>query len=606
MKCNETRFNLDMYIFGDLQSLERTAVEEHLSTCRSCRLQFAEMKELIYRLRRCGEPHVKMPFHLERSLNARFKGSGRTRRKSGLWRYAAAAVIALVILATALYSETIAQFVEDIPFIRKYFSFGDLGIEHSLSRGAGQLIEESKSASGITVTVHRLIADRNQTVILYSIASPAEADSALFDAAITDNRGRPALISGTYSYHEDLGKVTGLLRAAGLDEIGDKLRVQFNGIRFVKNHTRDLSFSAAGAISLSVPLVDGEGRSFGDFILESAEVQGEYLHLTARWEMDSRPPGGDPDGEAGGPGPERSAGPHITGVYRGGAPLELEERSENTGYARYRYRLDQGGSGAFQLTLAYTQTAAWAAEPLVFNIEVDRELAANSTFEQGIDKRVELEEGVSIYFHRILSTASRSALEFWVEGELDPGSNVRIWEPPPVLSLYSGGKKIEYDLRCEEIGSGFPGNQRSYFIYFDPTVPLASLRISIDGYLMWLDAPLIISLGATDTGKTRIAGGRPVTVEQIDLDATLADYELRKERSDGRIVLVTFLSPAILFYNAEITDSAGTRDALDVNVCRLENGQWRTAVWFKSDDTAWSLAVEPYVLFTAYEMDIFP
>jgi RNA polymerase sigma-70 factor (ECF subfamily) len=621
MNCEEIRFNLEPYLAGELFPAEQAAVEEHLDACCSCRLELTEIKEKIKQLGRSGiKSAANMPASLEKRLVKRLRHSaaaGKTGKRRNILRHVSAAAVALALVMVTFYSGSIAQFIEDMPFIRKYFSFGDKGVEHALKLGAGQHIEASRTVDGITVTIHRLIADRNETVILYSISAEAEADTAYISISVFDSRGRPVKpgdARGTHRFNEDLGIFTGQIRTRGIDSLGDQFQVHIDQVALQKTYTCEASFTASGRINQVIPLVDETGKTVGEYILESADIKGGYLHLVASYDLEvdervSRVSPGDSD-----PGKQSFRYPEIIDVYRDETrlPLETAGFKLNAPDEYFYHMLGRDGGSDFRLVLAYEQLAAITGEPIIFDIEVDRELAANHTYEKELEQRVYLDpdEGIYIDFKRLESTAMATTIEYQVQPvHIVEGGGY--WIPDIELSLYSDGARVEYQKITRVLNGGL------FMISFDPAIPLETLSVSVDGYYRKISSPLEFAVSAADEGKTINAGGFPLTVEKIDFDTYVGvpggDFDpYTGQEADGPFVMILYTSPVLAgLDDVTVTDRAGTREMyrtgnylMDWRPPWQQRDEQRGHLIFSSDDTQWVIHAGSYCLFTETNITI--
>lgn len=611
-KCEEIRFNLEPYLADELFTEEQAAVEEHLDTCNSCRLELAEIKEKIRQLRLSGiSSAAKMPSSLEKRLVKRLHHAAASKRRNIL-RYASAAVVVLTLVMATFYSGAIAQFIENMPFFQKYFSFGDKGVEHALKLGAGQTIEASETADGATVTIHRLIADKNQTVILYSISAEAEADAAYISFSVLNSKGRLVDARGTHRFNEDLGKFTGQILTSGIDHLGDQFQVRINRIALQNTYTCEASFVANGQINQVVPLVDGTGKTVGEYVLELAEVKGDYLHLSASYDMDAdeRIFHISSNSDSGKPSFKN---PEIVEVYQNETPLHLSTGSF-AAYHEYFYIFDQDGGSDFRLVLAFEQPVVITGEPITFDIGVDQELAVKHTYIKELEHRVDLDqdEGICIDFKKLVSTATANTIEYQVQ-PVHRGKNGGYWLPDIVLSLYSDGARIEYQEITRDLKNGLLA------ISFDPAIPLETLSISVDGYYRPVSFPLELAVSASDEGTTFNVGGIPFTVEKIDLDTYVhlegGDFDPYDGwEADGPYVMISYASPALAcLTDATVSDRAGTREPYQTSHYEMfwrppwqKKDEQRGFLIFSSDDTQWVIHAKSCTLFTETNITIYP
>lgn len=449
MKCKDIRLNIEPYLAGELAPEDIARVQEHLKSCVNCRGETEDMKNKIAWLRKSRDMTVKMPARLGDRLARRLASP--PAKKKNPWRFAAAASIALAVILTTFYSGTIAQFVEDIPFIQKYFSFGDRGVEHSLAQGAGQVVEESKTVDGITVTVHRVIADENRTVVLYSMKAAEDAHKARFDKGILDQKGARVSGGGVFKFHEDLQKVTGRFNAPGIEKLGNSIQLLFENIHFTRQYTREISLSLDE--SLHIPLLDDKGTELGRYIVETAEIKENMLVIKTRWTMNETAP----------------SNPYIVEVTQGGTRLTDARFIGGAGYATYSYHLNNMDDKDFSLILAFEKNVAFATETISMDIKIDRDLAKKNTFEKKIDQRVQLEDDVYLNFERILATASQTAIEYTVEADRERLRDFMELK----IKVYSHGEEIWANHDHLDLHQG------RFALRFDPTIPLENLKVVI-------------------------------------------------------------------------------------------------------------------------------
>lgn len=571
MKCNDIRLNLEPFIAGELSPGEKDEVQEHLQSCQACRQELAEIREKVAWLRGARDMGVRMPDRLESRLIRRFQG--KPVKKKNPWRLAIAASITLAVFLTSFYSGTIAQFLEDMPLIQKYFSFGDKGIEHSLGQGAGQVIEESKTVDGITVTVHRLIADQNRTVALYSLTAEGIADTAWLEAAILNHKGHMVDQSGVYTFHEDLQKVTGNIKTIGIDELGSKIQIQFTNIRLQKTYTQELSFVREGEQKQTVTLQDDDGNVVGEYTLEMTEASEDVLQIVTTWSLSD-------------PGIED---PYISGLYQGETELIQKGFFGSNGYASYTYTLDNPDEKTFTLALAFKKSVAGTQEPITFQIKVNRDLAKESSYEKEVMQRIELEKDVFLTVEKIVATASQTAIEYSIDAD---GEQVRDFMDID-LSLSRDGETFWFNHEIRDISQG------RFALSFDPTIPLDNLTLRIKGYQKAIFTPLDLSFGLEDVSQTLLVEGQPLTIENVAVEEPMAGS------GDEHLVVVHIAHPFVSFTNAQVSDSAGTRDIVNASVHqRTEDGNLISILTFDSRDTAWSLHMSPYLTYQEKNIEI--
>lgn len=491
MKCEDVKINLEPYTAGELSNTEKKQIENHLKKCNDCKKELDEIKqkkEWVINVANSGLN--RMPSELENKILSMNKKN--TSRKPRTLKYILAASLAIIVLVTTIFGSAIAKFTEDIPFINKYFSFGDKGIIESLKKGAGQVIEETKKSNGVSVTVHRLIADANRTIILFS------ADNTTGDpvdnvhiklARIIGENGKAFDQSAGYNMHDESNsKATGKIETVGVDSLGNNIKVMFEQISFRKKYTREFEFDSSDDLTGKKIMLNND---HGYLTVESTDIKGDNLSINLI--------------------------PHIEKENIGNYVLKLYNSEQkvipggtmygsNSSKIECTYNLENVNEPQFKAVFQYKKQIAVTNEQIAFDIEVDKTLAKKSTYVKQLDKKIELEKDLYLSFEEITSTASQTAIRYSVnQDKINELNRSNFLD----FDIYSNGEKVYYNIER---------NNRSLLIKLDPTIPLDALKIKIKGYYKLDYAKIPLQIKQSDTGKNIVIGDVNLTVKDIHID----------------------------------------------------------------------------------------
>lgn len=100
MNCTQARHHLPALIYGDLTPSEKTAVENHLEKCLSCRQEYTALRQTRELLNRVSAPEalVDVPLLYRRAVDRQMRGARFGRRTAVLWCGAAAALVVIALV----------------------------------------------------------------------------------------------------------------------------------------------------------------------------------------------------------------------------------------------------------------------------------------------------------------------------------------------------------------------------------------------------------------------------------------------------------------------------------------------------------------------------
>lgn len=477
MKCEDIRMHLEPMLRGELNPEQEREIMQHLGRCPGCAREHKELQVIIAQVG-ASNTMSKAPDYLEDRIRRRFKQ--RYQRRLNVPK-AAVAALAILTVFTTVYAQAATGFLTNLDIL-DLFTHGDQGLENSLRVGAGQLIDEHITIDNVTVNLHSLIADGNRTAALFSVEGPRDANLARLESLrITDKDGKVLEHRSGYTYTD--GKLTGKIETVSADQLST-VKIEFKGISFSCNYAlKNLPLDVTGPFPQTIVFGDGAG----EIIIEGIVISANKLTM----EFSTR----FPDSQSQFP---------MLNLHQDGELLR-------NGHAKMA-----GNRGEFTWTLVsdspvvmdleYRATLASLTEPVTFQVKVDKKKAEQHTVHHDLDMEVELEEGVTLGFSKIVASASQSVLEFSVK-TADPA---RALLPDAIkMTLLAEGEPISFQQSCQD---------GKHQIKFDPTVPLDNLALVIHGYYLVRDGADQYELSLADLGSTIDFHGASLLIEEIDVD----------------------------------------------------------------------------------------
>lgn len=153
-KCEDIRGRLTLYLDNELQGVERTKVEAHLTDCETCAAILARELNFLKTVRESGPLHIASPAlreKIQRLLSEgqvsvaadQSRGPARTDVRIG-WVVAAAAALLVLMLPVVIWR---AATQNDAPSLGRPSRFALMAADTHLRITRGQLLLETKSAS---------------------------------------------------------------------------------------------------------------------------------------------------------------------------------------------------------------------------------------------------------------------------------------------------------------------------------------------------------------------------------------------------------------------------------------------------------------------------
>jgi len=169
MECSVVEDKLYEYIYGELNDIAAYEIEEHLSSCGKCRIEYQELKKLLIDdMTELIE--LKEKIEVPQNLSYKIKSSISRKPRPSFIKYAIAACIVFSLIFT---TPVLAYYIIQSTPLDKYMDL-DKGVIVDFEEGQGQLVQKSSTMSNVTLTVDGIIRKSDKTTILFTLKVPKD------------------------------------------------------------------------------------------------------------------------------------------------------------------------------------------------------------------------------------------------------------------------------------------------------------------------------------------------------------------------------------------------------------------------------------------------